>query len=75
MKKLIYFFLSEASAFTDAFTKGTVTLAPFVEASAPRYEDSLALGPTVRVDEQPVKKRAPTANTISVFIFLFVNNN
>ena len=61
--------------FVSAFTNGTVTLAPFVEAEAPRYPSWLALGPRVTVLEQPddAISNVPTVSVISVF-FMFGSN-
>lgn len=59
--------------FTVALTQGTVTLTPSVFALAPKRLLLLALGPTLTVEEQPVKKRIATALVaINVFIYMFV---
>ena len=62
--------------FVSAFTNGTVTLAPFVDAEAPRYPSWLALGPRVTVLEQPdaVRNSAPTISVISVFFMCWFKN-
>ena len=58
---------------TVALIQGAVTLTPSVFALAPKRLSLLAFGPTVIVEEQPVKKRTATALVaINVFIYMFV---
>ena len=58
----------------SALIKGTVTLAPSVEADAPITPSLFAFGPRVTVVEQPTtpKKRVATINVVVFFMcFLF----
>ena len=59
-------------AFTPALTNGTVTDAPLVLAEAPRYESSLACGPTVSVLAQPTPKKAAAAITNVTFTVFMI---